>query len=101
MRIHTAHVYFSQIVKLSALMSMFQTNCNSNSGPTVHFYKYNFLRMVLVPWYSTTEIKKRKLLSKRRLICGKSDFFTQCQSSKGENDAASDVNNYLNKNKHD
>ena len=45
------------------------------SGPTVHFYKKNFLRMVLVPWYSTIEIKKgifiktnAYLLWKRRIF---------------------------------
>ena len=47
--------------------------------------------MVLVPWYS-----KRTLISR-----GKSWFFTQCQQSKGENDTASDIYDYLNKNKHD
>ena len=46
--------------------------------------------------------KKGKFSSKRTLICrGKNEIFTQCQSSKGGNDAASDVYNYLNENKHD
>ena len=40
--------------------------------------------------------------SKRTLICrGKSEFFTQCQPFKGNNDTASDLYNYLNENKHD
>ena len=96
-----AHVYFSQIVKLSALLRIFHINCNSNSGTTVHFYKLNFLRMVVFrlhkPWYSTVEIKRGKFSSKRTLICrGKSDFFTQCQPSNRENDTASDVYDYLN-----
>ena len=62
MRIHIAHVYFLQIVKLSAQMCIFRTNCNSNSCSTLHFYKQNFLRIVLVLlhqlWYSTVEIKR-------------------------------------------
>ena len=28
-RIHTEHVYFSQVVKLSALLCIFRTNCNN------------------------------------------------------------------------
>ena len=46
--------------------------------------------------------EKGKFSSKRTLICrGKSGFFTQWQPSKGVNDTASDVYNYLNENKHD
>ena len=70
--IHTAHVYFSQIVKLSALWCIFRTNCNTNSGTTVHFYKLNLLRLVLVrlhqPWYSTVEIKRRSFHQIERLF---------------------------------
>ena len=44
----------------------------------------------------------RNKKGKRTLIWpGKSQFFTQCQPSKGENDTVSDVYNYLNENKHD
>ena len=106
MRIHTAHVYFSQIVKLSPLLCIFCANCNSNSRMTVHFYKLNFLQMVLsmfapaMVFYGRN--KKGKFSSKRALICrGKSDCFTQCQPSNRENDTASDVYDYLNEIKHD
>ena len=71
-RIHTAHVYFSQIVKLSALLCIFRSNCKSNSGLTVHFYKSNFLRMVLVrlhqPLHSTVEMKRGSFHQNERLF---------------------------------
>ena len=39
--------------------------------------------------------EKGKFSSKQTLICrGKSEFFTQCQPSYGENDTASDVYDY-------
>ena len=102
-RIHTAHVYFSQTVKLSALLCIFRTNCNSNDGA---------LLQVELPTEGTSTFapamvfygqnRNGKFSSKRTLICrGKSDCFTQCQPSNGENYTASDVYDYLNENKHD
>ena len=105
MCIHTAHVYFSQIVKLSAILCIFRTNWNSNSGMTVHFHKLYFLRMVLVClhqlWYSTVEIERGRFHQRIAYLSWKKRFFYAMSAIQQGNDTASDVYDYLNENKHD
>ena len=54
------------------------------------------------PWYSTVEIKRESFHQNEHLFVVENvNFFKQCQPSKGENDTASDVYDYLSENKHD
>ena len=75
--------------KVSALLRIFRTNCNSNSGQTVHFYKQNFLQMVLVrlhqPWYSTVEIKRGSFHQNERLfVVEKANFLRNVSHPRGK-----------------